>query len=623
MPRSVIVEPSDEIRILHVDDDVNQSEFLQYFLPEMDKAFKIDFISDPCQVMEKMGSEIYDCVVTDYQMPKMNGIELAEKIRESFDLPIIIYTGQGSEEIAEAAFSAGIDDYLRKEMDPSHYQVLSKRIRNVVDKKRLDIMYKTIIEETNESIIISVGNKIEFANNAAMDLFGIEDVSDLVADQYRFLRNKEPNRNILGNDKISSEDSDHILSKYHIHSKDGRDVIVDASSGPITYNGKNGLITFLRDVTENEQLEKEKRESQERFKALFELAPDGIMTFDLRGIITSINPAFERLTGYSSEDFVGKHFLSMKTLPKTDLKNFVSVFSSMVKGNIPPPFEFKYLRSDGTMSWGESHIALITISGKREFLIIARDISERKKRKVKISDEQDYEYPSEELDNELLISVGQLGYLLSEQVLANIKDADEKIKYYFGNSEEYDESVQEVNNILSQTLVLLDEYKKISEGTVLMPNKNVLDIIMEMVNQIHKPENLKIYVNKTGDEILVTFDVDMLNRVLPALLNEIITMDDITEIDVIINVKKYFMEIEVKNIYDTDNRNLTKNIISKLIKNPEVVLINEFIHDYGGEILLTFESSSIIIKIPTYKREIQSDKILEKINNNNYLRRLI
>ena len=48
-------------------------------------------------------------------MPKMNGIELAQKIRETSDIPIILYTGQGSEEVAELAFSVGIDDYLRKE----------------------------------------------------------------------------------------------------------------------------------------------------------------------------------------------------------------------------------------------------------------------------------------------------------------------------------------------------------------------------------------------------------------------------------------------------------------------------------------------------------------------------
>ena len=625
MSRSVIVDPLDEIRILHVDDDVNQSEFLRYFLPEMDEAFRIDFVSDPCQVMEKMGSEIYDCVVTDYQMPKMNGIELAEKIRESFDLPIIIYTGQGSEEIAEAAFSAGIDDYLRKEMDPSHYQVLSKRIRNVVDKKRLDIMYKTIIEETNESIIISVRNKIEFANNAAMDLFGIEDVSDLVAEQYRFLRNKEPNRNILGNDKISSEYSDHILSKYHILSKDGRDVIVDASSGPITYNGKNGRITFLRNITEKEKLEKEKRESQERFHALFELAPVGIMTFDLRGFITSINPAFERLTGYTSDDFIGKHFLAMKTLRKTDLRNFLSMFNNILKGKNPPPFEFRYLRSDGTQSWGESHTALINVSGKREFLIIAQDISERKKQQkeeVPISLNHKYQRPG--LDNDLLISIGQLGYLLSDQVLSNIKDVDEKINIHFSDSKEYNESVKEVNNILSQTLVLLDEYKKITEETLLIPKDTVIDTIMEIIKPISESNNIKININKIGDQMFALFEVDILDRVLTTLLIELfVLIDNLGEIDLAINVREYFVEINFENIRDINGMDVRDSLLLDLKKNPEINIIKEYMRDRGGEILFNHGSSLIIIKIPINKREIHGKEILERINNINDIKQII
>jgi len=505
-------------------------------------------------------------------------------------------------------------------MDPSHYQVLSKRIRNVVDKKRLDIMYKTIIEETNEAIIISVGNKIEFVNNAAMDLFGIEDVSDLVADQYRFLINRETNRNIPGDDKISSEYSDHTLSKYYILSKDGRDVIVDASSGPITYNGKNGRITFLRNITEKEKLEKEKKESQERFQALFELAPVGIMTFDLRGIITSINPAFEHLTGYSSDEFVGKHFLSMKTLRKTDLRNFLSMFNNILKGKNPPPFEFRYLRSDGTQSWGESHTALINISGKREFLIIAQDVSERKKlQKEQAPISLNHEYQRSGLDNDLLISIGQLGYLLSDQVLSNIKDVDDKINIQFNNSKEYNESIEEVNNILSQTLVLLDEYKKISEDTLFIPKDTIIDTIMEITKPIVESKNVKIKINKI-DQMYALFDVDVLNRVLTALLKELfVLVDDVGEINIAINVREYFVEIKFEDIRDVNGGCVRDGLLLDLKKNPEINIINEYMRDCGGEILLSYESSLIVIKLPINKIKIKGEDILEKINNINYI----
>ena len=69
-------------------------------------------------------------------MPEMDGITFAEKALTICDLPIILYTGQGSEEVAQAAFAAGVSDYFRKEMDPSHYQVLEKRIIGVITRDR-------------------------------------------------------------------------------------------------------------------------------------------------------------------------------------------------------------------------------------------------------------------------------------------------------------------------------------------------------------------------------------------------------------------------------------------------------------------------------------------------------
>lgn len=71
-------------------------------------------------------------------MPRMNGIELASKVQQESNIHIIIYTGQGNEEVAEAAFSAGVDDYVRSEIDPSHYHVLVKRIKNSFEKKRAE-----------------------------------------------------------------------------------------------------------------------------------------------------------------------------------------------------------------------------------------------------------------------------------------------------------------------------------------------------------------------------------------------------------------------------------------------------------------------------------------------------
>jgi signal transduction histidine kinase/FixJ family two-component response regulator len=138
-------EPSripSSIRVLHVDDEEIQLEYVKTFLEGMDGSIHVESVVSPEEALRRLESETFDCIVSDFQMATLDGIELARRVRETSDIPFIIYTGRGSEEVAEAAFRVGIDDYLRKEMNPSHYQVLARRIRSAVEKNRSDLELK-------------------------------------------------------------------------------------------------------------------------------------------------------------------------------------------------------------------------------------------------------------------------------------------------------------------------------------------------------------------------------------------------------------------------------------------------------------------------------------------------
>jgi PleD family two-component response regulator len=76
----------------------------------------------------------------------MNGIQLYLAIKE-YDVPYILYTGRGSDEVAGAAFSVGVDDYVRKEATLAHYDVLARKIRHAVDKKRSEIWYREYLKK--------------------------------------------------------------------------------------------------------------------------------------------------------------------------------------------------------------------------------------------------------------------------------------------------------------------------------------------------------------------------------------------------------------------------------------------------------------------------------------------
>ena len=131
------------IHVLHVDDEEDQLLISKRYLNKADPSIILEQISQPEKALKKLQEEQFDCVVTDYKMPGMDGIELASRIRESSGIPIIMYTGRGSEEVAEKAFNIGVNDYIRKEMDPTHFTVLSKRIRVAVMKHRADMKPKT------------------------------------------------------------------------------------------------------------------------------------------------------------------------------------------------------------------------------------------------------------------------------------------------------------------------------------------------------------------------------------------------------------------------------------------------------------------------------------------------
>jgi len=126
------------IRILHVDDEEDQLRFTKMFLEELDAEVTVDSVSDPEEAIRLQGRNGYDIVVSDYRMVNMTGIELFQRVRERSDVPFILYTGRGGEEVAESAHRAGMEGYMMKEAEPSHYRVLSRRIRELVEKRRAE-----------------------------------------------------------------------------------------------------------------------------------------------------------------------------------------------------------------------------------------------------------------------------------------------------------------------------------------------------------------------------------------------------------------------------------------------------------------------------------------------------
>jgi PAS domain S-box-containing protein len=155
------------------------------------------------------------------------------------------------------------------------------------------------------------------------------------------------------------------------------------NSGPIPDSRKR------EETSDQTHLMNTPLESEELYRSLFELSPDGIVTVDLKGKAMSCNPAFLELSGYSEEEIIGKHFTKFPFFRVKDVPNYVKVFGSLIKGKVPEPFNNKWLHKNGSTRHGNIRFGLLKKNGKIVGIqTIARDITEQKQIEEELKAEQ-------------------------------------------------------------------------------------------------------------------------------------------------------------------------------------------------------------------------------------------
>ena len=272
----------DTIRILHLDDDSSITELTHSFLERESEAFDIVTENDPQRALDRVEAERVDCIVSDYDMPGMDGLSFLDAIREvSPEVPFILFTGKGSEEIASEAISRGVTDYIQKEANTDQYTVLANRIQNAVSQYRAEReverrseWYSRILEHSSDYVLI-VDNegKVSYVSPAIERVMGYTPEEIIGTNSFQYIHPDYHEDAVNSFLRTVENPDEEVTVEYQSIAKDGsvRWLEVRGSSfldDPLI----NGVMVNIRDITERKEREQEIKRQNEQLDQFVSVA---------------------------------------------------------------------------------------------------------------------------------------------------------------------------------------------------------------------------------------------------------------------------------------------------------------------------------------------------------------
>lgn len=406
------------IRVLHVDDEADLAEMTADFLKREDDRFTIETAMSASEGLEHLSHDDFDCVISDYDMPGQNGIEFLKSVRkEAPDLPFVLFTGKGSEEVASEAISAGVTDYLQKESGTDQYVVLANRLRNAVQRYRAEQdreRQRKAIETAQEGIsILNEDGEFTYVNRAYADIYGYE--PDEMNGKHWELIYPEDEVAVAQNVILPT------VAEEGYWSAKTTGLRADGTTFPkdhtVAQTDTGELICSVRDRSAEQEQETEIA----RFRTLVETINDPVYVLDEAGQFEYVNNAFVEMVGYNRETILGAPPALIKSAEAADCAetNLGRLLSS--EGPDSVQFEIEVQPKQGGPIPCEDHMGVLPYEGEcfEGSVGILRDITERKERerKLKRRNQRLDEFASvvsHDLQNPLSVAAGSIDLAKAE-----------------------------------------------------------------------------------------------------------------------------------------------------------------------------------------------------------------
>lgn len=293
-------------RILHVDPDEDAGQQVVTTLGEA----SVQLVSSGGDALSALDEKSVDCLVSEYTLPDMDGLDLLEAVRDDgVSVPFILYTDAGSEDLASAAITAGVTEYVKKTRSDALSE-LERRIEDIVrEQGRVEISankadeFQTLVEDIRDQAIFLLDREGHVAswNRGAENIKGYTEDEILGQHFSTFYTEDDVEQGIPEECLAQAREEGRVEIEGWRVRKDGSrfwaSVVITALRD--VQGDVRGFVKFTRNLTEQRRREEQLRREHGLTKRLLTTVPTGIIIHDADGNLLRANARAEEILDIS------------------------------------------------------------------------------------------------------------------------------------------------------------------------------------------------------------------------------------------------------------------------------------------------------------------------------------
>jgi PAS domain S-box-containing protein len=366
----------DENSVLIVNDEPDQLTLMGTLLHKA--GYSILTAEDGVEGLTLARRERPDLVISDVSMPRMNGLEFCREIRADSELktvPILLVSArQKDTESAVAGLRAGADDYLEIPFDSAR---LVAKVSRLLERSRLEASYRDLVEQASDMIFTQdLSGKLTSMNLAGQRFLGRR-AEEIIGNSFFGVFGIIPESNGFAASLGRPQEAREFRHQFVARSANGEDRWLDLIIAPIKdkLDETVGFRGLARDITERKHFEEALRDSEERYRLLFESTPQPIWVYNEDSLtFLAVNEAATRTYGYSRDEFLAMTIDDIR--PQEDIPTLMINAADPNELVISSPWRHK--TRTGQTIYVEMSSHPVVFDGKNSRLVIVNDVTERK-----------------------------------------------------------------------------------------------------------------------------------------------------------------------------------------------------------------------------------------------------